>query len=105
MANVLNLVKSTDSSNWVVIFWANADVAQTDSATKNRKRRIIRLPSCLFYSASVFWFQCLIDLRPVDDVPPGTDVVRPAVLIFQVVGVLPDVESEDRLLPFISGLS
>src|SRR5687767_8937287 len=36
------------------------------------------------------------DLRPVDDVPPGGDVVRPAVLVLQVVGVLPDVDAEDR---------
>src|SRR5437762_9786189 len=41
----------------------------------------------------------LVDFVPVDDVPPRVDVVRAAVLVFQVVGVLPDVEAEDRLLP------
>src|SRR5690606_4630971 len=33
---------------------------------------------------------------PVDDVPPRLDVVGPPVLVLQVVGVLPDVEAEDR---------
>src|SRR5688572_16279753 len=36
----------------------------------------------------------LRDLAPVHDVPPGLDVVRPAVLVLQVVRVLPDVEAE-----------
>src|SRR3954462_13019839 len=40
------------------------------------------------------------DLAPVDHIPPGPDVIRPAVLILEVVGVLPDVESQDRLLAF-----
>src|SRR5262245_17089221 len=34
-------------------------------------------------------------LVPVDGVPPGGDVVGAAVLIVEVVGVLPDVEAED----------
>src|SRR4026208_2305792 len=38
------------------------------------------------------------DFRPVDDVPPCRDVVGTAVLVLQVVGVLPDVEPENRLL-------
>src|SRR5918993_2369815 len=42
--------------------------------------------------------QRFIDLRPVDDIPPGADVVGSAILIFQVVGVLPDVEAEDGVL-------
>src|SRR3972149_4270567 len=37
-------------------------------------------------------------LGPVDDVPPGGDVVGPAVLVVEVVGVLPDVDAEDRRL-------
>src|SRR6266545_503888 len=35
-------------------------------------------------------------LRPVDDVPPGLDVLGAAVLVLEVVGVLPDVEPEQR---------
>src|SRR6185312_4419192 len=33
---------------------------------------------------------------PVDHVPPGLEVVRAAVLVLEVVGVLPDVDPEDR---------
>ena len=35
---------------------------------------------------------------PVDDVPPRVDVVGAAVLVVQVVGVLPDVDAEQRRL-------
>src|ERR1700676_23225 len=42
--------------------------------------------------------QALGDPRPVDDVPPGIDVVGAAVLVLQVVGVLPDVDAEQRRL-------
>src|SRR6185312_15838955 len=38
----------------------------------------------------------LLDRFPVDDVPPGLEVVGPAVAVREVVGVLPDVVSEDR---------
>src|SRR5690349_20404113 len=33
-----------------------------------------------------------VDLVPVDDVPEGLDVLGPAVLVLEVVGVLPDVD-------------
>src|SRR6185436_1607052 len=42
--------------------------------------------------------QPLVDLRPVDDIPPRVDVVGPAILILEVVRVLPDVDAEDGLL-------
>src|SRR5437016_631157 len=42
----------------------------------------------------------LVDFAPVDDVPPGIDVVGSAILILEVIGVLPHVHSEDDLLPF-----
>ena len=35
---------------------------------------------------------------PVDDVPPRVDVVRALVLVLEVVGVLPDVDAEQRRL-------
>src|SRR5438094_393480 len=44
--------------------------------------------------------QASVHFRPVDDVPPCVDVVRPAILILQVVRVLPDVEAHDDLLVF-----
>src|SRR5262249_7565716 len=40
--------------------------------------------------------QAIGDGLPVDDAPPGIDVVRPLVLVLQVVGVLPHVDAEDR---------
>src|SRR5436190_14655829 len=40
--------------------------------------------------------EVLAGLRPVDDIPPGVDVVGPLVLVLQVVGVLPDVDADDR---------
>src|SRR5688572_21207508 len=43
--------------------------------------------------------QPLVHLRPVHDIPPGIDVVRPAILVLEIVGVLPDVDTEDHLLP------
>src|ERR1039458_7737576 len=39
--------------------------------------------------------EALVDFVPVDDVPPGGEVVWPAVVVFQVVGVLPDIVAED----------
>src|ERR1041385_4332260 len=36
------------------------------------------------------------DFTPIHDVPPRRDVIGPAVLVFQVVCVLPDVHAEDR---------
>src|SRR5947209_18628145 len=40
--------------------------------------------------------EALADGVPVDDLPPGVDVVGPLVLIAEVVGVLPDVDAEAR---------
>src|SRR5688572_4674631 len=40
------------------------------------------------------------DFGPVDYVPPGREVVRTPVLILQIVGVLPHVDAENRLLAF-----
>src|ERR1035441_7659840 len=39
--------------------------------------------------------EAFVDLVPVDDVPPCGEVVGAAVLVLQVVGVLPDVVAED----------
>jgi hypothetical protein len=37
----------------------------------------------------------LVDIVPVDHGEEGRDMLRPAVLVGQVVGVLPDVDPED----------
>jgi hypothetical protein len=42
--------------------------------------------------------EALADFLPVHHVPPGSDVFGTAVLIFQIVGVLPHVEPEHRVL-------
>src|SRR5205807_9032280 len=42
----------------------------------------------------------LLDLVPVDRVPPRVDVIRAAVLVLEIVGVLPHVEADDRELAF-----
>ena len=38
----------------------------------------------------------LLNGVPVDDVPPGLEIFGPAVLVLQVVGVLPHVDAEQR---------
>ena len=43
-------------------------------------------------------FRCrviLADLGPVDHVEEGLDVIGPAILVIEVVGVFPDIETED----------
>src|SRR5574341_1423315 len=45
----------------------------------------------------------LVHLVPVDRVPPGVQVVRALVLVLEVVGVLPHVDPEDRLVAFHPG--
>src|ERR1700676_4428022 len=42
--------------------------------------------------------EALFDCLPVDGVPPGREVVGPAVLVLQIVGMLPDVHAEDGVL-------
>ena len=39
----------------------------------------------------------LVDFVPVDYAPPGLQVFGAAVVVFQVVGVFPDVVAEDRV--------
>ena len=40
--------------------------------------------------------EMLVDLVPVNDIEKGSDVLRPPVLVFQVVSVLPDIDPQDR---------
>src|ERR1017187_635825 len=44
--------------------------------------------------------EAVFDCLPVDYVPPGRQVVRTAVLILQIVGVLPHVAAEHGVLAF-----
>src|ERR1700745_2152842 len=38
--------------------------------------------------------QALVDLVPVDDVPPGRQIFGAAVVVFQIVGMLPHIVGE-----------
>src|SRR5712675_1817613 len=52
-------------------------------------------------SSLQIWGAALVVLRdrvPVDHVPPGLDVISSAVLVKEVISVLPDVESEHRFV-------
>jgi hypothetical protein len=52
------------------------------------------------------WFggrEELVDVVPVDHIPPGGEVFRAAVLEFEVVGVFPDVEAEEGSLVLQEG--
>src|SRR5437660_1700680 len=44
--------------------------------------------------------QPLCDLVPVHYVPPRRDIVGSLVLVLEVIGVLPDIETEERGLAF-----
>src|SRR5207245_11766767 len=44
-------------------------------------------------------FVTLVDLTPVDHVPPLSQIFGPAIVVLQIVGVLPDVVAEDRIKP------
>ena len=46
----------------------------------------------------------LVDFVPVHDVPPGGEIFRAAVVVFQVVGVLPDVVPEDGVKSLGNGI-
>src|SRR5262245_20683407 len=41
----------------------------------------------------------LVDLSPIDHVPPCLEVVRPAVLVLEIICVFPDVAPQDRFDP------
>src|ERR1039458_10333181 len=58
------------------------------TARKDRRRYLFRGVEALF------------DFRPVDHIPPSRNIVGPAVLIVQVVGVLPPVQAHHRELAF-----
>ena len=52
----------------------------------------------LFLAFLLFgFFEAAIDLSPVDNVPPRGQIVRAAVLVLEVIGMLPDIVAEDRI--------
>src|SRR6478672_3083271 len=56
--------------------------------------RPLRLPHRLLATSGLR--EALGDIGPVDDVPPGPNVVRTTVLILEIVRVLPDIASQQR---------
>ena len=46
----------------------------------------------------------LVDLLPVDHFEEGLDVFRPAVLVFQVVGMLPHIQTQNRCFTLTQGV-
>src|SRR5437868_15173498 len=43
-------------------------------------------------------------LGPIDDVPPSRQIVRAAILVLEVIGVLPNVAAKDRPVAFHQGV-
>src|SRR5262249_50249080 len=62
-------------------------------ATSTWRIRVTTSSAC-FGQALLPRVEPLFGLLPVHCVPPGGDVIRPAVLILEIVGVLPHVEAD-----------
>src|SRR5205085_9000869 len=57
---------------------------------------VLRAGNGLGFASAARVAEAAGDLVPVDDVPPGGEVVGPPVLVLEVVGVLPHVDPEER---------
>lgn len=66
------------------------------------RRRIPGAPRMLSFAAAVI---AAFDKGPVDEAEPGVHVIRPAVLVAQIVGVLPHVHAQKGVLPLDRGQS
>jgi len=42
--------------------------------------------------------EAFVDLIPVNNVPPGGKIVRAAVVVFEIVGVLPYIVAKDGIV-------
>ena len=49
------------------------------------------------------FFEVLIYFLPVDDVKKCRYVFRPAILVFQIIGMLPDIQAQNRYVPLAQG--
>ena len=70
------------------------EVGQQSDAD-NHASHATEQPSWPLFEDSRSHVEPVLDLVPVHDVPPVANVFRPAILIPQVVGVLPEVEAHD----------
>ena len=69
----------------------------TELSTKEHALQNVTLTRTLLEESSLL--SCLVSLSnvlPVDHFPDGFDVLRPHVLVLQVVGVLPDINTKQR---------
>src|SRR5882724_8980336 len=84
----------------------NVRFLRSASRGSNKKAAHGRLkkPKRVLLEEPVGLCQTLVDLVPVHHVPPGFQVVRAAVLIFQIVGVLPNVVAKDRKFAVGNGI-
>src|SRR5687768_10777599 len=78
------------------------DCAAARVAAKRTSRTDVANGDLGFSSARLgarpYTLQQTIHLGPIDHVPPGGEVVGSAILILEIVGVLPDIHAEDGLL-------
>src|SRR5258708_37244472 len=81
---------------------APTHAGETASGNTPRRRRYLGNAERSLFSIqhSAVLLESLIHRVPVDDVPPRGEVVGPAVLVLQIVGMFPDIDAENRLFAF-----
>src|SRR5258708_32844347 len=81
---------------------APTHAGETASGNTPRRRRYLGTAERSLFSIqhSAVLLESLIHRVPVDDVPPRGEVVGPAVLVLQIVGMFPDIDAENRLFAF-----
>src|ERR1039458_5043220 len=69
----------------------------------DKKQNAYRRSSAAGFAFATLTVKAVLDFLPVHHVPPGRQIVRAAVLILQIVGVLPYVAAEHDVLAFHDG--
>src|SRR5688572_29123004 len=102
MRVVLERVAVTLGASWANALTENIATKNTRGTKhfswRSKEAFVSFVPSWRSFRSSAF--QQAIHFRPVHHVPPRPKIIGPAVLVFQVVGVLPHIDAEDRLLAF-----
>jgi len=72
-----------------------------DSVERARNGKpMILIPQSLSYRLSLArLIETFGRVVPVHNIPPGLDIVRPLVLVLQIIGVFPDIDAQDGCLP------
>src|SRR5258708_30851330 len=81
---------------------APTHAGETASGNTPRRRRYLGTAERSLFSIqhSAVLLESLIHRVPVDDVPPRGEVVGPAVLVLQIVGMFPDIHAQNPLFSF-----